>query len=295
MGWLSLERADERILLQYSSLRGYFLSENAPKSATNSNGVESEWGGAKRFKRLEKTFKGLMTEVYLYFFSGVLPSFKETNLVLQREDPSIHLVHSQLNKLLLQLAGKLMPVTEIKNAPQVSDINIDNHKPQEELFVGICTKNLLNKLFEDGEISALDKQKFFAGVLAFYSEAFSYGVEKLPINDSVLKHSIFADISKRESLSIDDVLIFVEKFHLNFNPKTKNLLSGCSEQFLDTQLLNDHDIPDSVWQNACTMDNDRNKYYGVDTLSGYFSQMKDCIGKHRFDILLKVVKLVLVL
>ena len=99
-----------------------------------------------------------------------------------------------------------MPVAEIKSAPQVSDINIDNHKPQEELFRGVCTKNLHNKLFEDGEISALDKQKFFAGVLAFYSEAFSYGVEKLPINDSVLKHSIFADISKRESVSIDDVL-----------------------------------------------------------------------------------------
>ena len=99
-----------------------------------------------------------------------------------------------------------MSVTEIKSAPQVSGINIDNHKPQEELFIGICTKNLLNKLLEDGEVSALDKQTFFAGVLAIYSEAFSYGVEKLPINDSVLKNSIFADISKRESMSIDDVL-----------------------------------------------------------------------------------------
>ena len=77
----------------------------------------------------------------------------------------------------------------------------------------------------------------------FYSEAFSYGVEKLSINDSVLKHSIFADISKRESLSIDDVLFFVEKFHLNFNQETINLLS---EQFVDYQLLNDHDVPDSV-------------------------------------------------
>ena len=136
-----------------------------------------------------------------------------------------------------------MPVTETKSAPQVSDISIDNHKPQEELFVGICAKNLLKKLFEYGEIPALDKQKFFAGVLAFYSEAFSYGVEKLPINDSVLKHSIFADISKRESVSIDDVLLFVEKFHLDFNPEIINLLS---EQFLDYQLLNDHDIPDSI-------------------------------------------------
>ena len=117
-------------------------------------------------------------------------------------------------------------------------------------------------------------------------------MEKLPINDSVLKHSIFADISKRESLSIDDVLFFVEKFRLNFNPETINLLS---EQFLNYQLLNDHDIPESVWQNPCTMHDDRNKYYRVDILWGYTSQMKDCIGKHRFDILFKVVKLVLVL
>ena len=80
-----------------------------------------------------------MTEVYLHFFSGVLPAFKQTNLLLKREDPYIHLVHSQLNRSLLQLAGKFIPVTEIKSEPQVSDINIGNHKPQEELFIGICT------------------------------------------------------------------------------------------------------------------------------------------------------------
>ena len=153
------------------------------------------------------------------------------------------------------------------------------------MFIGICKKNLLNKLFEDEEISGLDEQKFFAGALAFYSEAFSFGVEKLPINDSVLKHSIFADASKRESVSTDDVLFFVEKFHFNFNPETINLLS---EQFLDYQLLNDHDIPDSVWQNACTMDDDRNKYYRVDILWGYISQRKDCIGSIDFIFYLKL-------
>ena len=30
----------------------------------------------------------------------------------------------------MQLAGTFKPVTEIKSAPQVSDINIDNRKPQ---------------------------------------------------------------------------------------------------------------------------------------------------------------------
>ena len=43
-------------------------------------------GGAKRFKRLEKAFKDPWTEVYLYFFSGVLSAFKQANLLLQRED-----------------------------------------------------------------------------------------------------------------------------------------------------------------------------------------------------------------
>ena len=85
---------------------------------------------------------------------------------------------------------------------------------------------------------------------------------------------------------------FVETSFEFLNPETINVLS---EQFLDYQLLNDHDIPNSGWQNACTMDDDRNKYYRVDILWGYISKMKDCIGKHNFDILFNVVKLVLVL
>ena len=48
------------------------------------------------------------------FFSGVLPIFKQKNLVLQRKGCSIHLVHSQLNRFLMQLAGKFIPVTETR-------------------------------------------------------------------------------------------------------------------------------------------------------------------------------------
>ena len=43
------------------------------------------------------------------------------------------------------------------------------------------------------------------------------------------------------------------------------------------------------------MDDDRNKYYRVDILWDYISQMKDCIGKHIFDISFKAANLVLVL
>ena len=112
--------------MHYASLNSYFQSEDAPKSTNNGNGVESEWVGAERLK---KAFDDRLTEVYLKFFSGVLPISKQTNILLQREVPRIHLVHSQLNRFLMQLAGMFMPVAEIRNPSQVSDINTNNQKP----------------------------------------------------------------------------------------------------------------------------------------------------------------------
>ena len=48
--------------------------------------------------------------------------------------------------------------------------------------------------------------------------------------------------------SFGDILYFVEKFKLDYDPPKVNALS---EQCLDYQMLNDHDIPNSVWQNTC--------------------------------------------
>ena len=62
---------------------------------------------------------------------------------------------------------------------------------------------------------------------------------------------------------------------MNYDPAKVNALS---EQFLDYQMLNDHDIPDSIWQNACNYD-EKIKYYSIDISRGYIGQMKDCIGK----------------
>ena len=84
--WLSLERARETILLQYTSLKSYFESQDVPKSISNANDVEPEWEVVRRFKRLKKPFDDRMTDVHLYFFGGVLPIFEQTNFLLQRED-----------------------------------------------------------------------------------------------------------------------------------------------------------------------------------------------------------------
>ena len=84
----------------------------------------------------------------------------------------------------------------------------------------------------------------------------------------------------------------VEKFKLDYDLAKVNALS---QQFFNYQMLSDHDIPNSVCQNACNYYDEKNKFYRVDILWGYIGEMKDCIGKYQFDLLFKVTKLVLVL
>ena len=82
---------------------------------------------------------------------------------------------------------------------------------------------------------------------------FSYGIQKVPNNDSV---SAFVFMSKGDVASFDDVLYFVAKLKLNYDLAKLNALS---EQFLDYQMLNDHDLPNSVWQNACYYYDEKSK------------------------------------
>ena len=140
------------------------------------------------------------------------------------------------------------------------------------MFIDISTKALANELFEERDLSPAEKQKFYSAVDTFYSETFSRAIQKLPINDSALKHSVFVDILKKNVASFDDVLYFVGKFKLDYDPAKSNALS---EQFLDYQMSNDHDIPNSVWQNVCKYYDEKNKYYRVGILWGYIGEMRD--------------------
>ena len=96
----------------------------------------------------------------------------------------------------------------------------------------------------------------------------------LSLNSSILKRSVFVDITKRDVASFDDVLYFVRKFTLNYDPVK---ISAFSKQFLHYQMLNDHDhdISNSLWQNAFNYYDEKAKYYKCYILWGYIGEMKD--------------------
>ena len=150
--WLSLERAVDRTLKQYEGLKSYFLSENE---------------SCPRFKRLKKHFENPLTEVYLLFYSSIMPSFTTMNKFLQREDPCIYLVHDQLQKFIKQLMSKFITLGAIKSANKLAEVDITKHKDKSLMFIGISTKGKLSNLFNDGDISQNEKNKSF--LMLFFS------------------------------------------------------------------------------------------------------------------------------
>lgn len=73
-------------------------------------------------------------------------------------------------------------------------------------------------------------------------------------------------------------------------------LTKLEEEFVDYQLLRDHDIPASVWKDART-DNESGEdgYYRLDVLWNYLSTLRSGDGYERFKRLSKIAKLVLII
>ena len=76
------------------------------------------------------------------------------------------------------------------DAFQVNDITVDllddpeNYLPLEEIFVGFTTKNLLKKLFNDGEIDKLQYDNVLEAARALYKESLRCVIKKMDMTDA---------------------------------------------------------------------------------------------------------------
>ncbi|XP_039635344.1 uncharacterized protein LOC120545230 [Perca fluviatilis] len=75
------------------------------KGSTNRKGYLTDDNQA-RFRRLQKAFSDPMTEVYLLFFQATIPVFTSFNLLLQREQSSIFLLHDEMMNFIRKLCTK---------------------------------------------------------------------------------------------------------------------------------------------------------------------------------------------
>ena len=148
----------ERSLKQFPSLTSYFKSEDESQA---------------RFKRLQTNFTHPMTEVYLMFFQSVLPCFTHCNQFLQREEPLINVLRPQLEKLLKNILAKFIKPAVIAESLRKDDglQSVDfndkaNHVTNSNLVIGYVTKQTVQRLLNEGDISLYQQTTFFDAVKA---------------------------------------------------------------------------------------------------------------------------------
>ena len=80
------------------------------------------------------------------------------------------------------------------------------------LHIGMSTRQLLNRLADDGDISSSEVKLFYRAVQQFYMKAADYALDNLPLNDPVLRNSKFVDFTKKDTQDFSQVEYFVARY-----------------------------------------------------------------------------------
>ena len=138
--WLSLERCVERALKKFPSLKAYFLSESFSD---------------QRFKRLEVAFSNPILEPVLLFHQTSMQLFTEFNKLLQRSEPTIHVLRGAMLRLVKKVASRIVQPQFVKDA-ELEQLDLSNDtmfKPNQSIFLGGVTKPTLTRLLNEGDIT----------------------------------------------------------------------------------------------------------------------------------------------
>ena len=275
--WLSLETAINRCLKQYPSLKSYFLSED---------------DAAARFQRLKKLFENPMTEIYLLFFQSILPTLNCANKFLQREEPLIHLLQPQLLSLVKKLLSKFVkPSILVKSLKDLDGLyalqcsDEVNQVANRDLVIGFITKQEVNKLLHNGDISERQHSSFHAGTRKFFNCVTSYLLKWCPLRDDLLINASWIDFDKRLNKTFSSVEYFISRYPSFFENLNMDLVN---EQFLSYQIMSEEDIPHSL------KDDPDGGACNVDKLWGYLKNLKrPGTNSFEFDLLFKVANVIL--
>ena len=141
-----------------------------------------------------------MSEIYLMFFQSAIALLTNFNRFLQREDPLISLMHTQMETFLNKLAVKFIrPEKVMEHKVKFGtlkglDISLENQKADDAVTMGIVTKGRLRKFLDEGDIDIRDVDKFYDGVRRFCITAFTYCTKWLPLGNPLMK-TVFSLIS----------------------------------------------------------------------------------------------------
>ena len=230
-----------------------------------------------------------MTEIYLLFFQSILPTLNCTNKFLQRDEPLIHLLQPHLLSLVQKVLSKFVKptflVAGLNDLDKLEYSDSVNQVTNSDLVIGYVTKQEVNKLLHNGDISAHQHSSFYTGVRRFFESVTSYLLKWCPLKDDLLLNATWIDFKQRLNSTFSSVEYFIARFPSLLSHLNKDLVN---DQFLSYQLMSDRDIPPS-FIGGCD-----DSSCNVDKLWGFLKDFKKPgTNTCEFDLLFKVANVII--
>ena len=121
----------------------------------------------ERFRRLNDWFSNPLLEQALLFscLQRTISIFTNYNLLLQREEPTIHLVKLSMEVLARKLAARIIKPVVLRNVSSVKEIGLkdDIFIAVKSIFVDGTTNAKLDRLLKEGDITQDQYNRFHEG------------------------------------------------------------------------------------------------------------------------------------
>lgn len=202
-----------------------------------------------------------------------------------------------------KLLGKFIKIDVIRESPPVlADVDFtpkDNQLPDEQIFIGLLTREKIQSLEEEGDISPRERQKFGRRQKEFasFEMAGKETVKKQPCldNDDILQYARLVNFEERGKACFEDVLFFIKRYQHLLPYQTAQHANKVQKEFTEYQLLDKSDIPHDIWDQSLVKDDDGGSFHRMDIIWGYLSSVRLAGGSPKFGALREVAKLVLVI
>ena len=122
-----------------------------------------------------------------------MPTLINLNLLLQRSDTIIHIIHDQLFSTTCVLLSRFVTPDIVKRSKQGETIaeitelvqDLDKLLAKDKFFLSYLARSQIKKLLSEGDNSQFEYDNFFDACQAFHKEAFLYAVKWFPLNDEI--------------------------------------------------------------------------------------------------------------
>ena len=191
--WLSMKFVAVRVVEQWVNLTEYFL-KFLPKQKGFRQVEKTE-----RYQRIRDSLQEDVTLAYVAFTAFVSSDFETFLLPFQSSKPMIHVLYTEMERLLGSLLNKFIKSKYIKEPPVLGlhTLGVTKekyHKPLTMIDVGTKVKCMLAK---SGLLTSETQQKLREDCLSFYVNSVSYLQKELPFDNTFLKHAQYLHPEKR--------------------------------------------------------------------------------------------------